>query len=146
MECANILRSSSTEVSLSLIDASVKNGGRRTALRGVQYTCFLELTSFLSAAQRSTSAIGKQMLSPSTVKEMLTSIETTEGEWSDSAKENAAIDFPKDFPLKDACVNVSCTSPSKMLLVSMVRLEKSPSTFLYFSLTSSLVSKKHKAV
>ena len=50
------------EISLSSIPASVKNGGRRAALCGVQSLCFLDLASFPAAARRSTSEIRRQLV------------------------------------------------------------------------------------
>ena len=106
----------------SSVAASVRNGGRNTALHGVHYQCFFNLVRSSAAAQSSTSVTGRLILSPSVAKAMLISIETTEGESSDPARENAATDSPMCLFPTDACANFSWTLPDVALLVSMARL------------------------
>ena len=70
MERAEIFRSSSASDYPWWMVASVKNGGRRTELLGVQSLCFLDCTRPPAAAQRRTSVIGSQILSSSEAKEI----------------------------------------------------------------------------
>ena len=132
MECAKILRRFSMEVSPSSITASVKNVGRGAALRGVQSRCFFNLARSPAAEQRSTSVIGRRILSLFMAKAMLTSIKTTEGESSDTDRSNSETYSPRDLYPMDAYENFSCTSPGVALLVSMARLGKPSHAFLYF--------------
>ena len=129
MERVKILKNSSTEVFTSRIFASVKNGRRRTALRGVQYRCFLDLARSPAEARRSISAIRRRILLLSTEKAIMTSIETAEGESSDPVRGNDATDSPRDLFPTDAFENVSCTSHDMALLVSKVILGKLSHTF-----------------
>ena len=63
-----IFRSSPASEFLLRITASVRNGGRRTALHGVQFRCFLKRARSPAAAQRRTSVMGRWILSPSAEK------------------------------------------------------------------------------
>ena len=70
MERAKIFRSLPASYSMWRIASSVRNGGRRTALRGVQSHCFFEHARLLAAAQKRTSVIGRRILLPYTAKAM----------------------------------------------------------------------------
>ena len=77
-ERAKIFRSSPTSDFVWRIVDSVRNDGRRTALRGVKSRCFFKCTSSPAAARRRTSAIGRWILLPSVAKVMTILRETTE--------------------------------------------------------------------
>ena len=131
-----ILSRSSAEVSPSRSAASAKSGEIRTELSGDHSLYFLDLSRSPAAAWRSTSAIGRRILSPAMEKAMLASIKITKGELSDTARENVVIDYPRDFFSTDTKTNFSCTSPGVSLLMSMARSVKSPHTRLNFLLVS----------
>ena len=59
------------------IAASVKNFGRRTALRVVQSKCYFECARLPAAARRRTYMIGRRSLSPSEAKAMSILMEET---------------------------------------------------------------------
>ena len=99
MERSKILRSSPVSDLPWRIAAYVKNGGKRRVLREVQYLCFLDRTRLPAEAQRRTSAIGKQILSPSAAKEISMLNKITEGELRSPARAKATIYSPSDlFP------------------------------------------------
>ena len=66
MDRSKILRSSPAYDSPWRIAASVRNGERKTALRGVQYLCFLDQARSPAASRRRTYAIDIRILSLST--------------------------------------------------------------------------------
>ena len=134
-----ILSISSVEVSLSRISASVKNGGRRTMLRGAQSLCFLDLAGLPAATWKSTSVIGRWILSPVMSNVMLALIKTAVGESSDYIRENLVTDPPRDLLPMDACANVSCMSPGVALSARIEKSGKSSHTYLNFLLAGSLV-------
>ena len=65
MERAKVFRISTASDYLLMIVASVRNGGRRTALRGVQLRYFLDRLRLLEAAQRRNPVMGRWILLPS---------------------------------------------------------------------------------
>ena len=113
------MRSSSVNISLLRIAAYVRDGGRGTELRSVQYCCFFDLARFPMAAQMIISVIRRRILLPSMGKAMLMSIKTVEIELSDPDKANAAMYSQRYFFPMNTCANVSCNSPGVTLLVIM---------------------------
>ena len=97
MERAKIFRSSPAYDSPWRIAASVKNGGRSTALQEFQSQCFLDHARSPAAARRITSAIGRQIFSPSTAKAISMLNKITEGDLRSPAREKATMDSPSDL-------------------------------------------------
>ena len=99
MERAKIFRSSLASDLPWRIADSVKNGGRRTALREVQTRCFLDHARSPAAARRRTSAIRRRIFSPSAAKAISMLNEITEGEFRSPARAKTTTDSPSDlFP------------------------------------------------
>ena len=88
-------------------------------MRGFQYCQFFDLARLPTAALRSTSVIGRRILSSSMEKTMLMLIKTTEGEFSDPARANVAMNYLRDLFPTDVYADVSCTSPVMAILLSM---------------------------
>ena len=99
------------------IAASVTNGGRRMALRGVQYLCFFEHARLIAAAQRRNSAIGRRILLPSVAKAILIFRKIIEGELRYPARAKATTDSPRDLVPTAAWPNVNWNLPGVALLV-----------------------------
>ena len=99
MERAKIFRSSPASNSPLWIAASVRNGGRTTALRGVQSRYLFKRARFLAAVRRRTSGIWRRILSLSAAKAMSILVETTEGESTFPARTKSKTDSPREiFP------------------------------------------------
>ena len=81
---------------------------------GSQSLFLLDLAMLPTAAQMSTSEIGRRVLSPAMAKGMLALIETIEGESSNPDRVNAVTDSPRGF--------FQCTRESTPVLVSLVWL------------------------
>ena len=92
---AKILSISFAEVSKLRSAAYVNNGWRRTELSGTSSLCFLDLARSPAAAQRSTSAIGRWILSTAMAKSISASIEKVEDELSDPARASAITDYTR---------------------------------------------------
>ena len=92
MEGAKIFRSLPASDSLWRFAASVRNGGRRTALYGVHPLCFFEHVRSPLAAQRRTSVIGIRILSPSAAKVISIFREITEDEIRSPSRSKAITD------------------------------------------------------
>ena len=96
MERAKIFRSSPASDSPWRIAASVRNGGRRIELRGVQSLCFLEHAMLPVEVRRRTCAIGRRILSPSVAKAISIFWEITEDENRFPAWKKDTTDPPRD--------------------------------------------------
>ena len=137
-ERAKISRSSpASDLPLRIV-ASARNGGRSTALCGIQFSLFFERARSPAAARRRTSVMGRQILLPSVAKLISMLMETTERESIFPARANATTDPPRDLFPTVTWKNVNWTSPGVALLTSMARLGKSSQTFFYFSSAGSL--------
>ena len=109
---------------MSRIATTVRNSGRRTVLRGVQYCCFSDIVMLPVAERRSTSVIRRRIVLPSMAKTMFMSVKTTEGESSDPFRANVETDYPRDLFPRDTCTNVRCSLLGVALLVCMARIGK----------------------
>ena len=138
IEQAEIFRRSPASDSPQRVAASIRNDGRRTALCGVQSRCFFERARSPAAAQRRTSGIGRQILSPSAAKAMSILTEITEGELRYTSREKTTTDSPSDFFQMDAWPDVNCNLAGVAILVSIARLGESLQTFLYFLAAASI--------
>ena len=140
---AKILSISFAEVSKLRSAAYVNNGWRRTELSGTRSLCFLDLARSPAAAQRSTSAIGRWILSPAMAKSISASIEKVEDELSDPARASAITDYTRYIFPTDAWTNVSCTLPGVALLVNMKRMGKSSHNHFKLLLSALLSHMKY---
>ena len=80
MERAKIFRSSPSSNSSWRIVASMRNGGKKTALSGIQSLCLFKCARSPVSERRRTSAIGRRILSPSAAKVISILAEIIEGE------------------------------------------------------------------
>ena len=123
MERAKIFRSLPASDSPWRIAASVKNGGRRTALWEVLSLCFFDHTRSPAAARRRTSTIRRRIFLLAAEKAISMLNKITEGELRLPARAKSTKDSPSDLFATAASPNVNWISPGVELFVGIVRLE-----------------------
>ena len=125
MEEARIYRSWPASDSPWRIAASVRNGGKSTAFRGVQSLCFFDRARLPVAARRRTSMIVRRILLLSMAKEISILREITESDIRSPARAKTTTYSPRDLFSMSAWPNFNRISPGMALLVSIATLRKS---------------------
>ena len=117
---------------MSVKTASVRNGGVRTVFLDFQLRSFFDFARSLASARSRSSVVKIRIFSPSLVKALLASIETTVGALRDPDKAKAVTVYPRDLFPTDARVYVAWMSPDVALLVHTSGFGRSVQTHLNF--------------